>query len=108
MVTASTDIGPGIEVLGTLPCPGGKTVVGGGWRTTQNDLNVRVIGSAPSTDASGWTGGMYNAGSSTDQLTLFAVCVSKPASSSAVSSSAAIAETAKPPVFTVVNAGSKK
>jgi hypothetical protein len=75
IVTASTPIGPGIEVLGTLPCPSGKKAVGGGWTTTENSLSVNVIGSAPTSDGGAWTGAMYNTGTSTPTLTLTAICV---------------------------------
>ena len=61
-MTASTGIPAGVEIVGTLPCPSGKRPVGGGWTTTDNNFQVTVIGSGPTSDTTGWTGGMYNSG----------------------------------------------
>ena len=75
VVELPVKIGPGVEIVGTLPCPAGKKVVGGGWKTNDNNLKVNVIGSTPTSDGVSWTGGMYNTGTSTSTLTLTAICV---------------------------------
>jgi hypothetical protein len=78
VVQAATGIPAGIEIVGTLPCPPGKKATGGGWTTTDNNYQVVVVGSGPTNDGSGWTGGMYNSGTLTAQLTLTALCISAP------------------------------
>ena len=98
VVTASTGIPGGVEIVGTLPCPTGKRVVGGGWTTTNNDFQVTVIGSGPTSDGGAWTGGMYNSGTLTEQLTLTVICISVPSGPVAFAPRAA----AKP-VFTTVD-----
>ena len=97
-MSASTGIPAGVEIVGTLPCPSGKRAVGGGWTTTDNDFQVNVIGSGPTSDAGAWTGGMYNSGTVTRQLTLTVICISVPSGPVAFAPRAA----AKP-VFTTVD-----
>jgi hypothetical protein len=99
IVTAATGIPGGIEIIGTLACPAGKRATGGGWTTTDNDYRVNVIGSGPTADGGAWTGGMYNTGTLTAQVTLTAICITVPGSSPQ-----ALARTAEGPVFTEVKA----
>jgi hypothetical protein len=77
ITSASTDIGPGVSAAGTVFCPGGKHVVGGGW--TSNTLfiaGVFVQQSGPNTAGTGWTGSIQNTNTSGDpvHVTLSAVC----------------------------------
>ena len=76
-IDASTGIPAGIEITGTLFCPAGKKAVGGGWLTTDNNFQVNVVGSGPTADGNGWTGGMYNTGTLTQQLTLSVICLNQ-------------------------------
>jgi len=101
LVTASTELAGGTSVTGYLPCPSGKKVVGGGWTTADGRFNVNVIGSGPSADGAAWTGGMYNAGTSSATLTLTAICISLSGGSSA----AGAERQASRPVFTFGNGG---
>jgi hypothetical protein len=102
IVTAATGIPAGVEIVGTLPCPAGKKATGGGWTTTDNDFQVQVIGSGPTADGGAWTGGMYNTGTLTQQLTLSVMCITAPGSSSEQAQS----RRAEEPVFTVVDRSS--
>ncbi len=86
VVSASTTIDPGVAIIGTLYCPGGKVPTGGGWSTTNNDYQVKVIGSGPTSDNLAWTGGMHNQGTTSDTLTLTVFCVTGPGSSAAAAS----------------------
>jgi hypothetical protein len=104
IVTAATGIPAGVAIVGTLPCPAGKKATGGGWTTTDNDFQVQVIGSGPTADGGAWTGGMYNAGTLTQQLTLTVMCITAPGSSEA----AAQSKRAEQPVFTVVDRGAAR
>jgi hypothetical protein len=76
---ASTTIAPGQTVTGFLPCPTGKRPTGGGWTTTENDFQVKMFGSGPDANNTGWAGGMHNQGSTTRTLTLTVYCISDPA-----------------------------
>lgn len=51
--------------------------MGGGWTTTDNNFQVTVVGSGPTPDGTGWTGGMYNSGTLTQQLTLSVICITQ-------------------------------
>jgi Collagen triple helix repeat (20 copies) len=104
IVTASTAIDPGIEITGLVFCPSGKKVTGGGWTTTDNRFNVNVIGSGPNADATGWQGGMYNAGTTTATLTLTALCADVDGSSPQPLAAGAEKKSTAP-VFTKVKAG---
>jgi hypothetical protein len=98
-IDASTTIGPGQAITGFLPCPAGKRPTGGGWTTTENDFQVKIFGSGPDVNNTGWAGGMHNQGTTTRTLTLTVYCVTVP-------TSPAMLSTAKQPaerqVFTVV------
>lgn len=77
ITSASVGIGPGSSAAGTVPCPAGKHVLGGGWTTdVLFDLGVFVGQSGPNTGGTGWTGEIQNTNSSGDpvQVTLSAVC----------------------------------
>ena len=101
-VDASTTITPGQTITGFLPCPVGKRPTGGGWTTTENDFQVKMFGSGPDANNTGWAGGMHNQGQATRTLTLTVYCVTVPASQAQALalSRAAIDEDAT--VFTVV------
>jgi hypothetical protein len=77
IASASADIGPGVSAAGTVFCPAGKHVTGGGWTTDQFfPMGVFVNQSGPNTDGTGWTGAIQNTNSSggTVHVTLSAVC----------------------------------
>lgn len=79
VVSASTGISPGQSIIGTLPCPAGKTAVGGGWTTDNNNYQVNVTATGPTSDASAWTGGMYNSSATVSStLTLTVICINAP------------------------------
>ena len=57
IVQTSLDAAPGIEVAGTLGCPSGKRVLGGGRTATDNEsyppINAYVTASGPTSDGTG-------------------------------------------------------
>jgi hypothetical protein len=66
-----------VSAAGTIPCPAGKHVLGGGWTTNPVfSLGVFVLSSGPVGDGSGWTGAIQNTNTSggTVHITLSAVC----------------------------------
>jgi len=87
-VNASTGIGAGQQIIGTLYCPAGKKVVGGGWNTSGSSYQVYVTASAPTADGGGWTGGMYSTGGPTQTLTLYAICIAAPQPAPALAATA--------------------
>lgn len=78
-IDASTTITPSQTITGFLSCPVGKRPTGGGWTTTENDYQVKMFGSGPDANNTGWAGGMHNQGSTTRTLTLTVYCVTVPA-----------------------------
>jgi hypothetical protein len=75
IVSASADIGPGGSAAGTIPCPAGKHVTGGGWTTDQFfAFDVFVNQSGPNADGTGWTGSIQNTSSGSVHVTLSSVC----------------------------------
>lgn len=76
IVSASADIGPGVSAAGTIPCPAGKHVTGGGWTTDQVfATGVFVNQSGPNADGTGWVGSIQNTNTSGSvHVTLSAVC----------------------------------
>jgi hypothetical protein len=102
VVTASTQIAAGTEIVGTIPCPAGKQATGGGWTTGDNAADVNVVGSGPTSDGVAWTGGMFNSGTTSHSLTLSVICITAPTASPAQ----ALSRTAEAPVFRTVERGS--
>jgi hypothetical protein len=92
IVTASTPIPAGQLITGTLYCPSGKVPTGGSWVTTPLNYQVVVISSGLTADNGAWTGGMYNASSSSLTLTLTTICVSNAAQKSAGSTETIVAD----------------
>src|SRR6185437_2731107 len=79
ILSASADIGPGQAAAGTLLCPAGKHVVGGGWTDDASPpfgFDVVTLQSSPNSDGTGWTGSIQNNTSSdTVTVTLRYACV---------------------------------
>jgi hypothetical protein len=79
IISASADIGPGVSAAGTILCPSGKHVTGGGWTDDASPpfgFGVFVQQSGPNTDGTGWTGSIQYTNTSGDpaHVTLSAVC----------------------------------
>ncbi len=98
VVSASTEIGAGVEITGALFCPGGKRATGGGWTTADSNFHVNVIGSGPNADGTAWIGGMYNTGTTSATLTLTVLCITADTPSP---QPLAAAQERSGPVFTV-------
>ena len=77
-IDASTQITPGQTITGFIPCPNGKRPTGGGWKTTEDDYQVKMFGSGPDANNTGWGGGMHNQGNTTRTLTLTVYCITAP------------------------------
>jgi hypothetical protein len=84
IVSASTPLPGGVAVIGVLPCPAGKKVVGGGWTSDAPDTATDPIitKNAPSADGTAWTGTMVHSSGATVNVTLTAACITAPTSSS--------------------------
>jgi len=83
IVSASAAIGPGVIAFGTIPCPAGKHVTGGGW-TLDDPIgrDVFVNQSGPNSDGTGWTGSIENTNTSgLVTVTLSAICADVSATS---------------------------
>ena len=83
IVSASAAIGPGVIAFGTIPCPAGKHVTGGGW-TLDDPIgrDVFVNQSGPNSDGTGWTGSIENTNTSgLVTVTLSAICANVSATS---------------------------
>lgn len=77
IVSASVPISPGQAAAGTLLCPGGRHVMGGGWTADSLfNFGVNVTQSGPNSDGTGWTGSIENTNTSGDPVTvtLSAIC----------------------------------
>jgi hypothetical protein len=63
--------------FGTIPCPGGKHVTGGGW-TLDDPIGSEVFvnQSGPTSDGTGWRGSIENTNTSGNPVTvtLSAIC----------------------------------
>jgi hypothetical protein len=86
IVSASAGIGPTVAAFGTIFCPAGKHVTGGGW--TDDDpigRGVNMLQSGPTSDGTGWKGAIENTNTSGDPVTvtLSAVCANVSATAAA-------------------------
>lgn len=73
---------PGLSAVVTQSCPDGKRAIGGGYDLTATDKGVqrdtRPVMSRPTTDGTGWSIQLFNAGVSFDfnaELVVTVVCV---------------------------------
>ncbi len=91
-ISASTQLAGGQWVYGTFFCPSGKKVTGGGFTTAGTNLFVRLVGSGPTADSTGWTAAMYSEpGNENVTVTLALHCVSVPSESAEASAARASA-----------------
>ncbi len=78
ILSASANLSPGQAAAGTLLCPAGKHVVGGGWTDDASPpfgFDVVMLQSSPNADGTGWTGSIQNNSSSTVHVTLTYACI---------------------------------
>lgn len=83
VVSATGHVPNGSQIAGTLVCPAGKKALGGGWTTDVLFAKVNVIASGPTSDGSGWTGGMDNVSGADHDVTLSVTCATVPATAAA-------------------------
>jgi hypothetical protein len=76
-LSASTDLIPGNIEGGTIFCPSGQQMVGGGWTDNGQFFfgqNLFITQSAPTSDGTSWTAENQNNSSSTVHVTRAAAC----------------------------------
>jgi hypothetical protein len=82
VIESSVDLATSNAAGGTLGCPSGKKVVGGGWDTNAGNggLNVFITKSGPTANGTGWIGEITNTSGVTVHVTLRMACVTAPGS----------------------------
>jgi hypothetical protein len=70
--------GAGVQTRGTVSCPAGTVVFGGGALIFGNHLDINLNSSFPSGDGNGWLADVNNAGAATGLFLVQAVCGKAP------------------------------